>query len=67
MMDFEFKRIGDKYFVVDGSNETLAVLGPDGITAKLGIIAQLDRMCGSDETLVDYIKRRCIGPGLGGV
>ena len=67
MTEFVFRRIGDKYFVMDGSNETLALIGPDGFTAKPGVLAQLDNLCGSDETLVDYIKRQCVGPSLGGI
>jgi hypothetical protein len=64
MINFEFRKIGEKYFVVDGFNETLAVIGPDGLTAKPGIVAELDRICPQSETLVDYIKRRAtIGVG----
>ena len=60
MLSFEFRKIGEKYFVVDGFNETLAVVGPDGLSAKSGIIAELDKICPQCETLVDYIKRRAI-------
>jgi hypothetical protein len=66
-INFEFRRVGEKYFVVDGYNETLAVLGPEGLTAKPGIIAELDRVCPAHETLVEYIKRRAaLGLGMPG-
>ncbi len=71
-INFEFRRVGEKYFVVDGFNETLAVVGPEGLPAKPGIIAELDRVCPAHETLVDFIKRRAetgfgaIGPQSGG-
>ncbi|GEM_PF-5043367 len=66
MVNFVFRKIGEKYFVVDGSNETLAVVGPEGLTAKPGIIAELDQICPASETLVDYIKRRAtVGVGAG--
>jgi hypothetical protein len=64
MINFEFRRIGEKYFVVDGFNETLAVVGPDGFSAKPGVIAELDKICPQSETLIDYIKRRAIA-GVG--
>lgn len=57
---FGFRRVGEKYFVVDGLNETLAVVGPEGLTAKPGVIAELDNVCPANETLVDFIKRRAL-------
>lgn len=60
MVNLEFRKIGEKYFVVDGFNETLAVIGPDGLTAKPGIIAELDRICPQHETLIDFVKRRAL-------
>jgi hypothetical protein len=66
-ISFAFRRVGEKYFVVDGSNETLAVVGPDGLTAKPGVIAELDRVCPACETLVDFIKRRAVAGVAQGV
>jgi hypothetical protein len=59
---FEFRRVGDKYFVVNDANETVAVVGPEGLSAKPNIIDELDRICPARETLVDFIKRRA-APG----
>jgi hypothetical protein len=58
---YQFKKIGDEYFVIDGFNETLAVVAPDGLTAKNEVIAELDKICPQDQTLIEFIRRQATG------